>query len=170
MAEAAEGSSAPAKPSGSATKILGFAFAGLNLAVVGGATFYIFTQTMGYEPPRMSEQEAVRELAEFHHRLEKEPAMYTMEPFTTNLDGVPRRLIKVKMSLEMLDQEGFEEVITLGAQSRDSIMKILNAKTYDEIQTVQGKLHLKNQIIAQLNEFMKRGVVRQVFFSEFVVQ
>ena len=38
------------------------------------------------------------------------------------------------------------------------------------VETVQGKLHLKNQIIAELNNELKKGVVKNVYFSELVVQ
>jgi flagellar FliL protein len=151
-------------------KILGFAFAGLNLAVLGAGTFLVYTQTIGYQDPKVTNEEALRQLAEFHEKMESQPAMYNMDPLTTNLDGIPRRLVKVQMSLEMLDQEGFEEVINVGAGARDAIMRIMNATTYEDLETVQGKLQLKNQIIAQLNGLMKRGVVRQVYFSDLVVQ
>jgi flagellar FliL protein len=159
-----------AKPRPNIGKILGLGFAVLNLVVCGGGAFVIYTQTIGYQDPKISNQEALRELAEFHQRMESQPSMYNMDPLTTNLDGIPRRLVKVQMSLEMLDQEGFEEVINVGAGARDAIMRIMNATTYEDLETVQGKLQLKNQIIAQLNGLMKRGVVRQVYFSDLVVQ
>ena len=159
----------PAKPL-PVGKILGMAFAAINLAVVGGGLFFIFTMTVGYEPPNLSEEQALRQLAEFHSKLEDRPAIYTMEPLNTNLDGVPRRLVRVQISLEMLDEEGFEEVMNLGAGARDSLMRLLNGKTFEELASVQGKLQLKNQIIAQMNSYMKRGVVKQVYFSDFVVQ
>jgi flagellar FliL protein len=49
-------------------------------------------------------------------------------------------------------------------------MRILNGKTFEDVETVQGKLHLKNQIVAQLNSELKKGVVKNVYFSELVVQ
>lgn len=167
MAEAQTASPAKALP---IAKILGLVFAAVNVGVLGGGLFYIFTQTVGYEPPSLSETQALRQLADFHKKLEDQPAIYTMDPLSTNLDGVPRRLVRVQISLEMLDEEGFEEVMNLGAGARDSLMRLLNAKSFEELASVQGKLHLKNQIIAQMNGYMKRGVVKQVYFSDFVVQ
>ncbi len=161
----------PSSPSSSKLgKLFGPVFFGINLAILGGVVFYIYTQTLGFEPKSLSEQQALHELEEFHKELDTKPAVYTMDTLTTNLDGIPRRLVRLQISLEMLDQNGFEEAVELGAAARDSLMHLLNSKTYDELETVQGKLQLKNQILAQLNGYMKRGVVRQVYFNDFVIQ
>jgi flagellar FliL protein len=162
--------SGASKPPMNLGKILGFVFAAINLSAMGAGAFYIYTQTMGYEAPSTSDSQALRELAEFRKTLQQQPAVFTMDPLSTNLDGVPRRLVRVQISLEMLDEEGFEEVLDLGAGARDAIMRILNSKVYTDLESVQGKLQLKNQIIAQLNSAMKRGVVRQVYFNDFVIQ
>ncbi|MGZ3722840.1 MAG: flagellar basal body-associated FliL family protein [Bdellovibrionales bacterium] len=49
-------------------------------------------------------------------------------------------------------------------------MRILNGKAFNDVETVQGKLHLKNQIISDLNQSLKKGVVKNVYFNELVVQ
>lgn len=151
-------------------KILGLAFVGINVVCVGLGAFLVYSSTIGYTPPSTSDSEALRELASFEDRLSQGPVVYSMQPFSTNLNGVPRRLIRMEMSLEMLDERGFEEVVGLGAEARDSIVRILNGKSFGEIETVQGKLKLKNQIITQLNSFLDKGVVQNIYFSDFVVQ
>ena len=142
----------------------------LNLGVLGGGAYFVYKNTLGYKKKVTSEEIAQRELASFEERLSEGPVLFTMDPFNTNLNGVPRRLIRVQMSLEMLDAQGFEEVVGLGAQARDRVVQILNHKQFDDIESVQGKLHLKNQIIAQLNSFLDKGVVQNVYFSDFVIQ
>ncbi len=145
-------------------------FATGNLLGVGLGAFLVYVSTIGYQPPSMAEEELLSEVHEFYRHLEAGPVMFTLEPFNTNLDGVPRRLIRMEVNLEMLDQRGFEEIFTLGAEARDSIIRILNNTRYDDIETVQGKLHLKNQIVSQLNGFLHQGVIQNVYFSDFVVQ
>ena len=166
----AEDNAAAEKPAKDIGKILGLVFVVFNLAVLGGGAFLVFKSTIGHEVKSTSEVEAIRELASFEESLSAGPVMYSLEAFNTNLDGVPRRLIRMELSLEMLDTEGFEEVVELGPEARDSIVKILNSKTFNEVETVQGKLHLKNQIITQLNSFLDKGVVQNVYFSDFVIQ
>lgn len=151
-------------------KILGILFALVNLAGVSVGAFLVFVSTVGYHEKVSSEKELNEEMEKFRQSLQQKPVMYTMETFNTNLDGIPRRLIRMEVSVEMLDEEGFEEVISMGAEARDAIVRILNSTSYQDIETVQGKLQLKNRMIADLNGFLDKGVVRNVYFSDFVVQ
>ena len=158
------------KPKRDFRKILTFGFLGLNLAILVVGTFLVYKFTLGEAVKVTSNAQAEEEIAKFEESLRGDPVLYTMSPFNTNLDGVPRRLVRLELSLEMMDEEGFEEVINIVPQARDSITRILNGKTYDDVETVQGKLHLKNQIVAELNTALTRGVVKNVYFNELVVQ
>jgi flagellar protein FliL len=166
MAEAATSG----KPPRDFKKILTLAFAVLNLSVLGAGSYLVYMSTLGVENKKLSNEQAERNLASFEESLRGNPVLYTMAPFNTNLDGVPRRLIRLDLSLEMMDEEGYEEVIGITPQARDSIMRILNAKAFNDVETVQGKLHLKNQIVTDLNASLKKGVVKNVYFNELVVQ
>lgn len=166
----AEDKAASEKPKRDMGKLLGFAFAGLNLAGLGVGAYLVFATTVGYTPASQKDADLTREIAAFEEKLTQGPVMYTLDTFNTNLSGVPRRLIRVEMNLEMLNEEGFEEVIKLGAGSRDAIVRILNAKDFEEVESVQGKLQLKNEIITQINGYLDKGVVKNVYFSDFVVQ
>ena len=151
-------------------KILGLAFVGLNLAVLGVGVFLVYSSTLGYSTKVVGEDELNKELVEFRKKLQANSVLFTMPEFNTNLDGVPRRVVRVELSLEMLDENGFEEIVAQGAEPRDAIIKVLNSKKFHQLESVQGKLRLKNQIIASVNERLKYGVVKNVFFSKFIVQ
>lgn len=168
MSDAAD--SNEGKPKRDIKKILAMVYMAVNLGAMGVGSFLVYSATLGYHPPTVSSEELNREITAFRQTLLERPMMYTMETFNTNLIGLPRRMVRMEVNLEMLDAEGFEEIINLGARGRDSIMKIINSKTYDDLESVQGKLHLKNEIIAQLNSQLERGVVKNIFFSDFVVQ
>ncbi len=159
-----------AKPPKDIKKLLTFAFMGINVLVLGAGAYLVYMATLGVKPKSLSNEQAEREIASFEKTLHGEPVMYTMSPFNTNLDGVPRRLIRLELSLEMMDEEGYEEVIGISPQARDAIMRILQSKSFTDVETVQGKLHLKNQIVAELNTSLKKGVVKNAYFSELVVQ
>jgi flagellar protein FliL len=169
MAEAASAQQA-AKPKRDFKKILTLLFAVLNISVLGGGAYLVYVSTLGVENKKLSNEQAERNLASFEDSLRGNPVLYTMSPFNTNLEGVPRRLIRLDLSLEMMDEEGYEEVIGISPHARDSIMRILNGKSFTDVETVQGKLHLKNQIISDLNQSLKKGVVKNVYFNELVVQ
>jgi flagellar FliL protein len=147
-------------------------FAALNLFVLGGGVFLVFKGTIGFKPPTMREPQAIKEL-----RAERmdvlglvERVMYTMPPFTVNLSGQPRRLIRVEMTFEMLDKEGFEEIVRNNPRARDEIVRILNRKTFDDVETIQGKLKLKDEIAVTLNQALRKGVVKDIYFNDFIVQ
>jgi flagellar FliL protein len=152
------------------TKVLGFAFAGVNLACLGLGAYLVYVSTLGVKAKVTTETEAKQEVEKFEDSLRGGPVLYAMEPISTNLDGVPRRLIRAEVNLEMLDEEGFEEVITQAPKARDAIMRIFNNKSFNDIESVQGKLHLKSQIMADLNALLEKGSVKNVYFSDFVVQ
>jgi len=160
------------KAKGGLAKLMLPIFAVLNLVVVGGGAFLAYQGTLGYRAPTLREPAALKELKA--ERKESaglsERVMYTMPPFTVNLAGQPRRLMRVEMTFEMLDKEGFEEIVRNSPRARDEIMRILNRKSFDEVETIQGKLSLKDQIAVTLNQSLKTGVVKDIYFSDFLVQ
>jgi flagellar protein FliL len=151
---------------------LGFLLlAAMNVMALFVGGMLVYKSTVAYEPPGIREEKVYEQFKVERESTENaEPLMYTMEPFTVNLNGAPRRVIRVQMTLEMLDKDGFEEVVTLGPQARDAVVRILNNKEFKDVETIQGKLFLKDQIAVTLNEFLDDGVVKDVYFSGFLVQ
>lgn len=168
MAEAQE---AAPKPKNTAM-IMQIVFAVINLSVMGGGAYMVYASTIGWESPSISEEEASRELASVADESEAGPLIYTMDSFTVNLGGEPKRTIRVGVNLQMLGKEGYEEVMEPEnrAKARDRIVRLLNEKNFAELDSIQGKLFLKDKIAGEVNSILHRGVVKDVFFSDFVVQ
>lgn len=157
--------------------ILKVAFALVNLSVTGLGAYWVYAATLGWEPPKvtdsgLAEQRKIEEEKEAALGPEAGPLVYTMDKFTVNLEGEPKRTIRVEVNLEMLGKEGFEEIIDSDnrAKARDRIVRILNDKTFSELESIQGKLFLKDRIATDINSLLDQGVVKDVYFSEFVVQ
>lgn len=165
MAE--ENNSPEPKKSG---KAMGLIFAIINIAFMAGALFVVFSSTLGAKVDAVHNEELEKQLEEFYKSYEQGPVMYKMETFNANLYGLPQRMVRIDVTLEMLDAQGFEEVILNKAKTRDSMIRVMNSKRFDQIESVQGKLKLKNEIIASLNSLLDNGVVKNVYFSDFVVQ
>jgi flagellar FliL protein len=160
------------KKSSAIGKLLLPLFALVNIGVAGGGLFLAYKATIAYHPPVLHEEAAVEALKKesSEGRIVNEKVLFTMPAFTVNLAGSPQRLIRVEMTFEMLDKDGFEEIVRNSPRARDEIVRILNAKTFDDVETIQGKLFLKDQIAVALNQSMKSGVVKDIFFNEFLVQ
>jgi flagellar FliL protein len=47
---------------------------------------------------------------------------------------------------------------------------ILPSKQFEEIASMEGKMALRDEIIARLNSLFSKKVVTNIFFTEFVVQ
>lgn len=174
MAEEKKDDKAAAKKPLDKMLLMSVGFAVVNLAVIGFGTYMTYMGTLGWHPPVITEEKlaAENEHANSLNSAESGPLLYTMDKFTVNLDGEPRRVIRLEVNLEMLNKDGFEEIINTDnrAKSRDKIVQILNSKTFAELETIQGKLFLKDQIATELNAILKEGVVKNIFFTEFAVQ
>ncbi|OFZ12429.1 MAG: hypothetical protein A2Z20_06700 [Bdellovibrionales bacterium RBG_16_40_8] len=166
----ADGSEGGEKSKKNIKKILSLLFIVVNFAAVGGGAYLAYAGTLGHETPLTSDGDLKKQFDRLRQELEEPAVFYSMEPYNTNLEGLPRRFVRVEMSVEMYDKEGFEELVILGGESRDVITRILNGKKFEDLETVQGKLQLKNEVVTHLNDALKRGVVKNVYFTKFQVQ
>ena len=151
-------------------KILGVLMVVANLTVMIGGTTMVYVLAIGFELPSITEHEEASKLAVSRDLRQANPIIYKMDRFTVNLDGKSSRFIRTELSFEMLDEKGFEEIVTLGAEARDAIIRILNRKTFRDLETIQGKLFLKDEIATKLNVLLKEGLIKEVYFGEFLVQ
>ena len=157
--------------------ILQVGFAVLNLSLTGLGAYWVYSATLGWHAPMITESKLAQEKELSLKKQESEgadagPLVYTMDKFTVNLDGEPKKTIRLEVNLEMLGKDGFEEVINSDkrAKARDKIVRLLNSKSFNELETIQGKLFLKDKIALEVNSILDKGVVKDVYFSEFVVQ
>lgn len=159
---------APEKSGGGNMAVLGLI--ALNVIAMGlcGYLSYMGTLGMSIQPER--EDDAKKLL--FDEKLfDHKPVIFSLEPFTVNLADVDdERIVQVQVTLEMLNETGFEEVVSMGAYARDTIVQILNGKRFDELQTIQGKLFLKDEITVALNQQLQRSFIKDIYFSRFVFQ
>lgn len=97
--------------------------------------------------------------------------IFPLEPFIVNIyDGQELRYLKVKVELEMVGPAIKGEIEGRLAPIRDSILILLSAKTLQDIQDVQGKNTLKDEILGAINKNIPPGKIAKVYFTDFVVQ
>lgn len=151
-------------------KMMKLIFVGINVGSMCVGLGLVFMATMGGASPVIKEEQEIKKLEEAREARDSAPYIYTMDKFTVNLDGYPRRIVQAEINLELLDKTGYEEVIRLGSKGRDAVVRILNGKQFDDIETLQGKLRLKEQISTTLNDLMVDGVVKNIYFTELIVK
>jgi flagellar FliL protein len=97
--------------------------------------------------------------------------IFPMEPFIVNIyDGQELRYLKVKVELEMVSPAIKTEIEGRMAPIRDSVLILLSAKTLQDVQDVQGKNTLKDEILMAINKNIPPGKIVKVYFTDFVVQ
>lgn len=152
-------------------KILVASMVTMNLAALGLGTYWVFISTVGYEYPNKITEKKLREPASLNEKFAQAPLVYTMDNLVVNLAGVPKRMIMVQVNLDMISPIAFQEIMDFDnrAKARDRIVRILNDKTFDDLETIQGKLFLKDKIVSEVNQVLSKGLVKDVYFSAFVM-
>jgi flagellar protein FliL len=96
---------------------------------------------------------------------------FPMDTFVVNLnDPGGKRYLKTKIELEYFDELLGEELKQRLPQLRDVILLLLSSKSLDEIQGMEGKTALRRELIQRINQALKTAKVRNIYFTQFVIQ
>jgi flagellar FliL protein len=84
--------------------------------------------------------------------------------------GVGKRYLKITMELEVNKEEDKLLIENHNAQIRDTILLLLSSQSLKEINTMEGKLELKQNLLSRMGQILGDGVIHRIYFTEFVVQ
>ena len=144
----------------------------LLLVAIGGGLFMMWSKVSALDqvvnPPSQEEsQEAIKEESE----EAKIGPVVPLDSFIANLaDPGGNRFLRATMELELKNDDLTKEMENRLPQIRDCILMILPTRTYQDIQTVEGKIALRTEIIAKLNALLKKEAITNIYFTEFVTQ
>lgn len=97
--------------------------------------------------------------------------MYPMAQFVVNLlSESGNRFLKVSIDLELSDAKLQPEMDHKKSLIRDIIIRTFSSKTFEEISTLKGKDKLKEEVLDKINENLSDGQVKNIYFTDFVVQ
>jgi len=97
--------------------------------------------------------------------------MVDIESFIVNiLDDSGTRYLKAAMTLEVTSDKVVEEINQRMPQLKDSILLLIGNKSFSELQDLQGKMQLRAELSSKLNDFLKNGQIKRIYFTDFVVQ
>lgn len=151
--------------------------------LLGGGGAYYFLVMAKETPPLEEEFEEGEEFEEDAEEDDAEDAEEDdaenidgplMEPFTVNLaDPGGRRYLRCTVRLKLYDEEALEHLETHMPEVRDAAIIHLSGKTIENILSPEGKIALREELLAQLNtalEFENNRGITKIFFTEFLVQ
>lgn len=139
----------------------------LKLIIIGGLVLLLGVGGyLGYSKYKNSNE----------NKAEKEKQVSIIIPlksFVVNLfdkRGIGKRYLKISMELEVGKEEDRVKVEDNIPRLRDTVLILLSSQTLKEINTMEGKLELKNAIVLRMNQIVGNKTVRRIYFTEFVVQ
>ena len=95
-------------------------------------------------------------------------AIFPLETFVVNLSG--GRYIRCQVQLEMTQRDVPKKMYAKIVPVRDAIITMLSSKTADDVNAAKGKESLKSDIKDKVNELLRKQEVKNVYFTQFVVQ
>jgi flagellar FliL protein len=99
------------------------------------------------------------------------PVNVAFKPFIVNLNDLGgRRMLKLTLSVDVENQDIADEVNAKMPQFTDTILLLLSSIQSDDVSGLDGKQRLKNQMINRINQGLTKGKLRNLYFSELVVQ
>ncbi|MBR8462207.1 flagellar basal body-associated protein FliL [Campylobacter sp. faydin G-24] len=97
--------------------------------------------------------------------------IYPLDQFIVNLlSENGSRFLKTKIDMEQSSEQLTPELDKKKALLRDIIIRTLSSKTYEEVSTAKGKDRLKDEIVGKINEVLSDGYIKNIYFTDFVVQ
>ncbi len=163
--EAVEGEEGAAPKKGKKKLII---IAGVVLVVILGAVGFLLTSGGGddEEKHELTEEElAAQELA-------NKPVYYELPEFLVNLSTGGNRVSFLKMSvtLELRDKAAVKVLEANKPRVLDVFNTYLREMRPSDVQGSAGIYRLRDELMARLNGTVEEGIVKNILFSEIIVQ
>jgi len=101
---------------------------------------------------------------------EKEKAfLIQLDPFILNLSE-PGRFVKLTVHLEVKNEKIQQYVNDRMPKIRDAIITLVSSKSADVLSTPEGKFQLKDELLLRVNQAIEKDFVKNIYFTEFVIQ
>jgi flagellar FliL protein len=140
------------------------------MALVGGGFYMMWVKIVSLMPP----EEVIEEVVEEEEEEEEAVVigeMFPLDPFVVNLaDGNGKRYLRATLQLELAPEQAAATFEQRLPQIRDVVLTILSTKEFENIRTADGKMSLRTEIIARLNELLNSESVANLYFTDFVIQ
>ncbi|MCI4458182.1 MAG: flagellar basal body-associated FliL family protein [Thermocrinis sp.] len=130
----------------------------LVLAIAGGGAYFFL-----FKKPKKEGEE----------KVSPSPVgvMVDLGVFTVNLaDRGTDAYARVAITLELSNEKVKQEVDKRMPIIKDAVIDVISSKTSDFVRTPEGREALRLELIRRLNIILVEGGVRNIYFTEFVVQ
>jgi len=96
---------------------------------------------------------------------------FVMEPFIINLSTQGgQKFLKIAIAMELSDASVLETAKKKTAALRDAIIGLISSKSAEDILAPEGKMQFKDEVLLQANQIIKQGSVKNIYFTELIMQ
>jgi len=143
----------------------------VNLVIVlagAGLVFYSHKMIKPEATNQVAEEEKLK--ADALEKAQVKPV--AMKKFVVNLHSKETRLRYLDVEMNILPFENAQAEIIKANEYifKDVVIEVASHLIPDELDTLSGKILLENKIKKQVNAKLGQPVVKQIYFSGFVVQ
>jgi len=132
----------------------------------GNGTAAPAAQSAGAASPGRESSSRVERVSELPRSTGK---VLPLPQFVVNLtDPAGKRLLKLGMEVEA-NADIAKELQANDARIRDAVITLLAGKSFAEVQSPEGKVLLRAEVAARLNQILGAPRIVRVYFTEFVV-
>ena len=97
--------------------------------------------------------------------------LYNFKDLIVNIGGNGRtRFLKLSFSARTSSKSVLKEMEEKRAELMDMLINILSQKSVRDVETIEGRKKLKEEIMEKLSHKLSKGRIEEVYFTEFVVQ
>jgi flagellar FliL protein len=167
MAEEKENQEQQQEEKGGGKKKLIIILIPVLLLALGGGGFFVYKTFFAKEEKEKPPEKIANEIK----KAEEQGVELEVGTFVANLaDKDADRYIKVTIIMEVQDEKVKEEATKRMPQIKDAINTLLFTKTSEELKSPEGIEKLKEEIIRRTNAILPLGGVKDVYFTEFIIQ
>jgi flagellar FliL protein len=144
---------------------------GLNLAtLLGGLGLFVYTN-MIYKRPLPDEAAELEDLKNSAKKGTEVPPL-KLDKMTINLHSETARLrfLDIEAHLLPFKEDEVKILETKKTEILDAIMEVASNMSPEDLNSISGKILLENRLKNRINNLLGDQIVREIFFSSFVVQ
>jgi len=102
-------------------------------------------------------------------KKEVKTALVALDSFILNM-AEQGRFLKVTMQFEIADAANLPLVTEKTPQLRDAIITLMSSKSVESVSSPEGKLQVKDELLLRANQTIGKQVIKNLYFTEFVMQ
>lgn len=168
MATDKDAKSAEQEPEKKSSKLIFIIIGVVLIILLAGGGFFAYKMFLAPKP------EGEGAVAKEETKKEAPPVigeMLVMEPFVVNLaDPKGKRYLKVRIELELENKEIVDRATKAAPKLRDMVIMMLTSLDFEEIMTPEGKIRVRDELLERFNEALRPDQIKNIYFTEFVVQ